>query len=773
MATSVVNPRVQFFANNGRPLIGGRIHTYVAGSSTRARTYKDAAKVQPNTNPIILDARGEAAIYLAEGVEYKFVIEDSKGALIYTQEPVYGAIWPNAEQWPSDATLSYQYMNEAKAAAGAIGPIKFYDTYAQALGDIGSIPADGLVEVFQDENHTGYRTRYRKESGVLELKIVFRETQTYYLTDFGLSDTSTAQENAVAFEKAVKSGKKIGPLSKAYSFQFDGNPIECTNSVLDIDLGPYKHNFINFGGIIANSMFALRYNGRFTANNGYCKGIGRFRNLQRLEIGIIEITDVFCDTPTPDTQFFGLEYSSNTYTDNQFTLDIGTAVFKNIKTRTPNYPNAIPMTGIGNFGSSTAQSKFHQLTIGNLHVEDFYSVNPTDGSVVGGDSDFFRLFTNPTNLTIDNCRLSNVGKRFIKTQAETNVTVVNLDTKLDSRFTTLNYNGTFEGQNAVSGKVTRFTVLNAKVDYPVSVAPVAFFNANGLPHEMYLHSVEFKGLGLLMQSVDGVLHIRSAKGDCFLANIPNSSNFILDNARITRFYAANAIGSLIRDSQIALADDAVGSGFPFGSNAKFSNVELTNWDTNVRVVQFLSLRGVSIDYTRGTASRRPFWPTDGATSYFENVSKTGLDIPGVIESPGAGTSGTVVCRGYRSTSNLGFISQGAWTFTLDDCNSDVVIGAGVTSVSRAMYGAKLYTATATLDFGSIPAGSSVERSLSVPGVSTTSGVVFASPQAVLAAGLSWCARISAVDTVVVRVSNCTTGALTPAIVTWRVDALMH
>ncbi|MGN1056973.1 MAG: hypothetical protein ACI4QS_09710 [Comamonas sp.] len=161
MATSVVNPRVQFFANNGRPLIGGRIHTYVAGSSTRARTYKDAAKAQPNTNPIILDGRGEAQIYLAEGVEYKFVVEDSKGALIYTQEPVYGAIWPNAEQWPSDATLSYQYMTEAKAAAGAIGPIKFYDTLAQAQGDLANLTEGDLVEIAQDEEHDGARTRRR------------------------------------------------------------------------------------------------------------------------------------------------------------------------------------------------------------------------------------------------------------------------------------------------------------------------------------------------------------------------------------------------------------------------------------------------------------------------------------------------------------------------------------------------------------------------------------------------------------------------------------
>lgn len=172
MATSVVFPRVQFFSNTGRPLIGGRIHTYVAGSSTRAPTYKDAARAQPNANPIILDGRGEASIYLDLGVEYKFVVEDTTGSLLLTQEPVYGAIWPDAANWPSDATLAYQYMLEAKearndavAAAGAIGPLKFYDTYAKALADIANVPVDGLVEIARDETRAGARTRYFKRVG--------------------------------------------------------------------------------------------------------------------------------------------------------------------------------------------------------------------------------------------------------------------------------------------------------------------------------------------------------------------------------------------------------------------------------------------------------------------------------------------------------------------------------------------------------------------------------------------------------------------------------
>lgn len=187
MATSVVNPRAQFFANNGRPLIGGRIHTYVAGSSTRARTYKDAAKAQPNTNPIILDGRGEAQIYLAEGVEYKFVVEDSNGALIYTQEPVYGAVWPNAADWPSDATLSYQYMSEAKAVAdSAVLTYAPFDTKAHLIASL-PLLTDGIAEVSRDEDYEQSRVRYRVSGGVASFLVNLDQLRLDLRTDDGSS----------------------------------------------------------------------------------------------------------------------------------------------------------------------------------------------------------------------------------------------------------------------------------------------------------------------------------------------------------------------------------------------------------------------------------------------------------------------------------------------------------------------------------------------------------------------------------------------------------
>jgi hypothetical protein len=60
--------------NNGKPLVGGKLFTYVAGTSTKIATYTDDSGVSQNTNPVILDYRGEARVWLDTELSYKFVL---------------------------------------------------------------------------------------------------------------------------------------------------------------------------------------------------------------------------------------------------------------------------------------------------------------------------------------------------------------------------------------------------------------------------------------------------------------------------------------------------------------------------------------------------------------------------------------------------------------------------------------------------------------------------------------------------------------------------
>ena len=76
----------QFFDANGVPLSGGKVYTYSAGTTTPKSTYTDSTGVTPNTNPVILNSRGEASIWLSGN--YKIILKDSLDNQIWSVDNV-------------------------------------------------------------------------------------------------------------------------------------------------------------------------------------------------------------------------------------------------------------------------------------------------------------------------------------------------------------------------------------------------------------------------------------------------------------------------------------------------------------------------------------------------------------------------------------------------------------------------------------------------------------------------------------------------------------
>lgn len=70
--------------SNNRPISGGAVHFYVAGSFVRATTYS-AEEGSPNPNPIITSAEGSYTAFLDPAVMYDVYGYDSLGALIFTK----------------------------------------------------------------------------------------------------------------------------------------------------------------------------------------------------------------------------------------------------------------------------------------------------------------------------------------------------------------------------------------------------------------------------------------------------------------------------------------------------------------------------------------------------------------------------------------------------------------------------------------------------------------------------------------------------------------
>jgi hypothetical protein len=83
MAFISPTPKLQFFAANGTPLVGGKLYSYAAGTTTPLATYTDAGGGTANPNPIILDSRGEASVWLGSSA-YKLRLTTAADVDIWT-----------------------------------------------------------------------------------------------------------------------------------------------------------------------------------------------------------------------------------------------------------------------------------------------------------------------------------------------------------------------------------------------------------------------------------------------------------------------------------------------------------------------------------------------------------------------------------------------------------------------------------------------------------------------------------------------------------------
>jgi hypothetical protein len=83
MSSQLQNGKQQFIDQNGLPLASGTVAFYSVGTNTPKPTYQDAAATIANTNPILLDSRGQAVIW-GSGA-YRQVVKDESGVTIWDQ----------------------------------------------------------------------------------------------------------------------------------------------------------------------------------------------------------------------------------------------------------------------------------------------------------------------------------------------------------------------------------------------------------------------------------------------------------------------------------------------------------------------------------------------------------------------------------------------------------------------------------------------------------------------------------------------------------------
>src|SRR6185369_9225501 len=84
-------PGKQTFVDlNGVPLVDGFVHHYIPGTSTRKDTWQNYDENTLNTNPIVLDERGQCMIF-GNG-SYRQVLQDADGNEIWDRNTTVGPI---------------------------------------------------------------------------------------------------------------------------------------------------------------------------------------------------------------------------------------------------------------------------------------------------------------------------------------------------------------------------------------------------------------------------------------------------------------------------------------------------------------------------------------------------------------------------------------------------------------------------------------------------------------------------------------------------------
>lgn len=130
----------QFFDDNGVPLAGGKIFTYLSGTSTPATTYTSSAGTTPNTNPIILDAAGRVPeeVWLTDDVQYRLVLQTALSVQIWLKDGISGFLSSSGRPVivPSSATpaqtaagsLVWNTTSQVLTSGNGSGRVTFVDT---------------------------------------------------------------------------------------------------------------------------------------------------------------------------------------------------------------------------------------------------------------------------------------------------------------------------------------------------------------------------------------------------------------------------------------------------------------------------------------------------------------------------------------------------------------------------------------------------------------------------------------------------------------------
>ena len=226
--TLIPNPVMQFFDANGNPLVGGKLFTYAAGTTTPQATFTDYNGATANTNPVILNSRGEAAVWCGAN-RYYMVLKDSDDVEIWTSDNVNGPNGPTLAVLAASngATLIGYTPGDTGVATTVDARLQLLDGTSPTAGALDSA-TKASINTLRDASAVSGGTVGYVNPNIAARTITGATETSFEWTIVGIVDNyAAAGENVGVYGQGNKrsTGPTWGVVAEARDFTQTANPI--------------------------------------------------------------------------------------------------------------------------------------------------------------------------------------------------------------------------------------------------------------------------------------------------------------------------------------------------------------------------------------------------------------------------------------------------------------------------------------------------------------------------------------------------------------------